>query len=126
MFKDIVGKIDPKKMFNVWRFSKSRSTYKLVSDTIIYIKDEKLIKAYKTMNKKGLNMSSWFLIREIGEKADNEVIKQGFNKEYDAWVIANIAVYTDTIDVWIDLFKRDTLWNKLLYFIRGTCVKSEK
>ena len=126
MFKDIVGKIDPNKMFNVWRFSKSRSTYNLVSDTIINIKDEKLIKAYKTMAKKGLNMSSWFLIREIGERAEDEVITQGLNRDYDAWVLANISVYDDTIDVWIDLFKKDTLCNKLLYFIRGTCVKSEK
>jgi len=126
MFKDIVGNIDPTKMFNVWRFSKSRSTYKLVSDTVIEINDKKLLEMYEKLTKKETNMHSLFLVRDVGEKADEEIIRRGFNKEYDAWVISNIAFYKDSIDVWIDLFKKDTMWNKLLYFIKGTCVKSEK
>ena len=126
MFKDIVGNIDPTKMFNVWRFSKSRSTYKLVSDTVIEINDKKLLEMYEKLTKKETNMHSLFLVRDVGEKADEEIIRRGFNKEYDAWVISNIAFYKNSIDVWIDLFKKDTMWNKLLYFIKGTCVKSEK
>ena len=119
MFKDIVGNINTNKMFNIWRFSKNH-TYRLVSDTTIEIKDKKLIETSKKISKYGI--SNLFLIQEAGKKVDKEIRKQGLDKEYDAWVISYISNYKNNMSVFVDLFKQDKWWHKLLYLIRRTCV----
>ena len=122
MFRDTVGNIKPNKMFNIWRFSKDSSSYRLVSDTTIEFKDKKLINTYKKIKDIGIGIGNLFVIRQIGDVVDDEVRKLNLDKEYDAWTIANISVYKDEISVFIDLFKKDRWYHKLLYLIRKTCV----
>jgi len=122
MFRDTVGNIKPNKMFNIWRFSKDSSSYRLVSDTTIEFKDKKLINTYKKIKDIGIGIGNLFVIRQIGDVVDDEVRKLNLDKEYDAWTIANISVYKDEISVFIDLFKKDRWYHKLLYLIHKTCV----
>jgi len=124
MFRDITGNIKPDVCFNIWRFSKYKHTYRLVDSTMIEVKNKGLLEMYDKITKTGFR--DFFMLKEIGERVDDEVKKQGLDKKYDAWTMSVIHKWDTSINVDIDLFKKDRWYHKLLYKFKKTCVIDSK
>jgi len=116
--KDICGNIHPTFMYNLWNFKNHKHTYKLIN--IIDIDIPKL-DSYKGMPKYNTMM---FDMKYVGK----EVKKQMVDVDADAWVISTMieSKTSEVLHISVDLFKKDTIWNKLIYKIHKSWVKTSK
>ncbi len=115
-FKDVIGGISPKKMFNIWRFKTDPGTFKLVDTWDLEVKKPEL---FQTLPE--LHRMTWTM-KDIGEQVD----KKMDTVECDAWVISTMYEMEDKIIVSVDTFKKDTLWDKIIYKLKKTFIKDKQ
>ncbi len=96
--------ISPLKVFNIWMVNDRKTKYELVDTIDIEVEiDEKY---YSVLNKKiSFPLASFILVKYIGEKVQERILKDKMFRGYDAWVLSHMGIiYKGKITVSIDVF----------------------